>query len=186
MKNKTQISSITQTSTQNLEFALSDASAIANAALEQALNFCAEKMALNGRQAALEHLQASDRMAYSYFNYKLAEQAAEWLGTWDEDIKAVYIFDYDATPEDVCFGEATQPEILHLIVWTRRKTSALSSLLEALNRALAQSCSDLTGKSELMVTLDPHPVDDDDVQNSIDCAAMLSSLHTRPLRIWER
>jgi hypothetical protein len=34
--------------------------------------------------------------------------------------------------------------------------------------------------------LDVQVVDDEEVQNSIGCGALLHSLHTRPIRIWER
>jgi hypothetical protein len=171
---------------QNLEFALADAAALAQAAMEQAVDFCAGKMALDGRAAVQAHLRQGDRVALGYLSYGLAERAAEWLGAWDHDVKAVYLFDCDATPDDVCFGEAKQPEHLHLIVWTMRKTGALSSMLEALDRGLAQAWAGLMGKSGLTTMLDAQVIDDDDVRNSLDCGALLSSLHTRPLRIWER
>lgn len=185
MKDKVQISTRTQTGAQNINFALSDATGVAEAALQQAIDFCAAKMRLDEQPAVVERLRQGDHTAYGYFCYSLAEQAADWLGTWDEDIKAVYLFDCDATPDDVCFGDKTQPSLLHLIVWTRRKTSALGSLVEALDRALVQGCADL-GLRQQKYWLDAHMVDDEEIQNSIGCGAMLSSVHTHPIRVWER
>lgn len=176
----------TQTGVENLEFVLSDASGLVEAAMNRALDLGARKMRLDGRQAVIERLQQGDRAAHSYVYYALAEQAAEWLGTWDEDVKAVYIYDCDATPEDLCFGQATRSLLLNLIVWARRKTGALTSILAALDRALTHSYASLTGQPERAHLLAVSVVDDDDVKHSIGCGALLSSLHTRPIRIWER
>ncbi len=153
--------------------------------MNQAMDYCAQKMALDNRQAVADYLRKNDRTAHGYVYYNLAEQAAEWLGTWDEDVKAVYIYDYDATPEDICFGEPAQ-SLLHLIVWAKRKTGALSSILAALDRALVHTYGELTGKRELAHLLDVSVIDDDEVKNSMGCGALLNSLHTRPVRIWER
>jgi len=171
---------------QNLEFALADAAALAQAAMEQAVDFCAGKMALDGRAAVQARLRQGDRLALGYLNYSLAERAAEWLGAWDHDVKAVYLFDCDATPDDLCFGEARPSDYLHLIVWTTRKTGALNSMLEALDCALAQAWAGLVERAGLTTMLDAQVIDDADVRDSLDCGALLSSLHTRPLRIWER
>lgn len=186
MKNQTKLSTKTQTSTNTLEFVLSDTSVLAETALNRALEFCAEKMTAGDRQAALALLQHNNRSAEGYFHYSLAEQAAEWLGSWDEDIKAAYIYNYEATPEDVCFDESAHPTLLHLILWTRRKTGALQSILEALDRALTRDYREMTGLRDLAHFLDAQIVDDHQVQNSIGVGALLSSLHTRPLKIWER
>ena len=186
MKNQTELATKTQTSVDNLEFVLSDTSGLAETALNRAIEFCAEKMTTGNQPAALELVRNNDRSAEGYFHYSLAEQAAEWLGAWDKDVKAVYIYNYEATPEDVCFDESAHPTLLHLIVWTRRKTGALQSILEALDRALARGRADLIGPRDLAHLLDAQIVDDHQVKNSIGSAALLTSLHTRPLKIWER
>lgn len=185
MKNKNAVSTRTQAGVQTIEFALSDATSVAETALHKALDFCASKMGLANQAEVIECLRQKQNAACGYFSYSLAEQAAEWLGTWDEDIKAVYLFDCDATPEDVCLGDKAQPTPINLIIWSRRKTSALNSLIGALDSALARSYAAL-GISQHKYALAAYLVDDDDVQNSIGCGAMLSSVHTHPLRVWER
>ncbi len=184
MDTRTQTTRKAQTA--DLELVLSDAVSMAEGAMSQALDFCAQKMALDSRQAVISRLQQSDPGAVGYVYYSLANQAAEWLGAWDESIKAVYLYDFDATAEDGCFGEAGRSPLLHLIVWARRKTGALNAVLDILDRALVQAYADLTGKSELKHLLSAEVIDDDGVQNSIGCAALLRSVHTRPLRVWER
>ena len=176
----------TQTVAPDLELVLSDAVGMVEGAMSQALDFCAQKMALDSREAVVSRLQRSDPGALGYVYYSLANQAAEWLGAWDESVKAVYLYDFDATAEDGCFGEADRSPLLHLIVWARRKTGALNAVLGILDRALVQAYADLTGKSELKHLLSAEVIDDDGMQNSIGCAALLRSVHTRPLRVWER
>lgn len=175
----------TQTAAQDLELVLSDAIGMTEGAVNQALDFCAQKMALDSREAVVGCLQRSDPGAVGYVYYSLANQAAEWLGAWDESVKAVYLYDLDAT-EDGCFDEARRSPLLHLIVWAKRKTGALVSVLGILDRTMTQTYADLTGKSELKHLLSAEVIDDDGVQNSIGCAALLRSVHTRPLRVWER
>jgi hypothetical protein len=73
-----------------------------------------------------------------------------------------------------------------LIVWAKRKTSALDSLVEALNRALVQRYAELIGPSQLAHLLDVQVVNDADVDNRVGYGALLSSLRNRPIKVWER
>lgn len=186
MNTRTQTIRKTQTAAQNLDLVLSDAISMAEGAMSKALDSSAQKMALDSREAVVNRLQRNDPAAVGYVYYSLANQAAEWLGAWDESVKAVYLYDADALSEDGCFDEAVRSPLLHLIVWASRKTGALVALLDVLDRALVQAYADLTGKSTLKHILSAEVIDDDSVQNSIGCAALLRSVHTRPLRVWER
>jgi hypothetical protein len=186
-----EVSSMTQTKVVDVEFTapplqLPDAASMAEATLAKALEFCAQKMGFDSHQAVVDHLRQGDSTAYSYYHYSLAKQTAESLGALDENVKAVYVCDYDATPEDLCFGEATQASLVHLIVWAQRKTGALNSLVAALDRALVQSYADLIGMRQLTHLLDVQVIDDADVESRIGYGAMLSSIHHRPIQVWER
>jgi len=154
--------------------------------LVQALDFCAQKMRLGNRQAVANRLQKGDSDACKYYHYSVAKQVAEYLGTLDKEIKEVYVADYDATPDDICFGEGAQTPPIHLIVWVERKTSAFDSLVQGMNRALAQGYADMVGLRQLAHLLDVQVVNDEDVENRVGYGAMLSSLHNRPIQIWER
>jgi len=168
------------------QWRLPDAASTAEIALTQALDFCAHKMGLAGHQAVIDHLQQGDSTACQYCHYSIAKQVARSLGALDENVKAVYVVDYDATPEDICFGEKRQISLVHLVVWAERKTSALDSLVGALDRALVQRYADVIGTHKLAHLLDVQVIDDDDVKNRVGYGAMLFSLHQRPIQVWER
>lgn len=167
-------------------FRPSDVTSLAEAILTQTLEFCAAKLNLDNSETVAERLQQGDRITLSHWHYGLAKKGAECLGEWDKDIKAVYIYDYEATPEDICFAEVTPDIIIHLIVWAQRKTAALNSLIEVLDRALVQIHLELLHMHPLKHLLDVQVIDDRDVENRLGFGALLSSLHHRPLLVWKR
>ena len=155
--------------------------------ISEAIAFCAQKIRVDSLEAVVDLLRQNDKAACGYCLYGIAKRLAASLGTVDEHVKAVYIFDYDATPEDLCFGTLNQGmPLVHLIVWAERKTAALSSLLAALDCALAQAYTDLVGGPEVGSLLDVQVIDDADVENRIGHGALLQSIHHRPIQIWER
>jgi hypothetical protein len=152
----------------------------------QALEFCAQKMALEsteGLTARLEH----DRAARQYCLYGVAKQMAATLGDLVPEIKAIYTLDYDATPHDLCFSPTSADALpIHLIVWAERKTAALDALIASLDSALAQAGSEILGTHELVTLLDTQVIDDDQVDHQVGYGALLSSIHHRPIQVWSR
>jgi hypothetical protein len=181
-KTKTQV----EVSPSVSQLRLPDSESTADIIVAQALGFCARKMGLADHQAVIARLQRGDGNACKYCHYSVAKQVAESLGALDRKIKAIYIADYDATPQDLCFGEETSGLLIHLIIWVERKTKALDSLVDALDQALVQRYADAVGARQLAHLLDIQLVDDHDVENRIGYGAMLSSLYNRPIQIWER
>jgi hypothetical protein len=165
---------------------LPDSESTADIIFNQALEFCARNMGLAHHQAVVERLQRRDGTACKYCHYSVAKQVAESLGALDRKIKAVYVADYDATPQDLCFSERAPESLIHLIIWAERKTKALDSLIGALDRALVQRYADTVGTRQLAHLLDIQVVDDQDVGNRTGYGAMLSSLYNRPVQIWKR
>jgi hypothetical protein len=165
---------------------LPNAASTAEDVLSKALDFCAQKMGFDGPQTAIERLRQGDGSACTYCQYSIAEQVGASLGALDENVKAVYMFEYDATPEDLCFGETGQMPLVHLIVWAQPKTEALNSLVSMLDRALAQSHAQLIGPRQLQHVLDVQVIDDNDVEKRIGYGALLRSIHHQPLKVWER
>jgi hypothetical protein len=162
-----------------------DATSTAEDVLDKAFGFCASKMGLKDPQMAINRLQQKDNRACEYCHYSIAEQVGAALGDLDENVKAVYMFEDEATPQDLCFNETTNVPLLHLLVWVQRKTEALNSLVSMLDRALAQSYARLIGPSELQYLLDVQIVDDAQVERRVGYGALLQSLHYRPLKVWE-
>ena len=167
-------------------FQFPDTHSTAEVVLNEGLAFCARKMRLSDPTEVVKLLQQSDSSACQYCRYGLAKGVAESIGNLDDNIKSVYVLDYDATPHDLCFGQARQRSPIHLIVWAKRKTDALTSLVAALDRALVTRYSELISAPELARLLDVQVVDDQDVEERIGYGALLSSTHNRPIRVWER
>ena len=166
---------------------LPDATRSTKSMLSEAMQFCAQKIGVDSLDAVADLLRQNDRTACEYCLYGMAKGVATSLGTMDEHVKAVYVLDYDATPEDLCFGTLNQgAPLIHLIVWTGRKTAALSSLVAALDRALARAYTDLFGGPQMEALLDVQMIDDADVENRTGHGALLQAIHHRPIQIWER
>lgn len=163
-----------------------DVAGTAQAVLSQAMEYCAQKMRLDSSQAVIDRLKTGNGQACGYCHYSVAKQVAESLGALDDNIKAAYIYDYDATPEDLCFGEAGQALPIHVLVWAERKTAALKMLAETWDRALAQSYAGMIGGHQSAHLLDVQVVDNADVEKRIGLGALLSSLHQRPVQVWSR
>lgn len=165
---------------------LPDADSMVENILDRAMTFCAQKLRLSDPETAIQRMKQGDSAACRYCQYSIAKQVAESLGALDENLKAVYVCDYDATPQDICFREETSALLIHLIAWADRKTEALNSLVNALDSALAHKHADLMGQGQVTHTLDVQIVDDDDVEGRRGYGAMLASIHNRPILIWER
>ena len=162
---------------------LSDAAANA---LAEAMAFCARKLGIEA-DAVVERLRQGDRTACGYCLYGVAVHVAATLGAMDDQVKAVYVLDHDATPEDLCFGTLGEhAPVVHMIVWTARKTAALRSLLAALDRALTETYAGCIAQPGLRSLLDVQTIDDDDVAQRRGHGALLHALHQRPVQVWER
>ena len=163
-----------------------DVATTAGVVLTQAMEYCAQKMRLDNSQAVIDRLREGDGQVAGYCHYSVAKQVAESLGAFDENTKAAYIYHYDATPEDLCFGEVGRALPIHLIVWAERKTAALNAVVETWDRALAQRYAEIIGGHQPAHLLDVQVVDDADVEKRIGHGALLSSLYHPPIQIWRR
>lgn len=122
-----------------------------------------------------------------YCRHGIAHEIAAAIGALDDHVRSVYTLDYDATPEDMCFGEtARTTSLIHLIVWTQRKTAALDALATALDRALVEVYGDVAGASGLATLLDVQVIDDRDVERRSGYGALLASAHHLPMQVWAR
>ncbi|HSR35154.1 MAG TPA: hypothetical protein VLY63_31680 [Anaerolineae bacterium] len=166
--------------------AVKDLSGTAQVVLTRAVEYCAQKMRLDTSQAVIDRLRAGNGRACEYCHYSVAKQVAESMGSLDENVKAAYIYDYDATPEDLCFGMTGRALPIHLLVWAGRKTAALNVLAETWDRALAEEYAEVIGGRKPARVLDLQVVDDADVEERLGHGALLFSLHHRPVQVWRR
>jgi hypothetical protein len=166
---------------------LPDINGIADDIFSDAMAFCARKIGVDRLEAVSDLLRQNDKTACGYCFYGLAKRVAASLGVMDENVRAVYVHDYDATPEDLCFGTLHQgAPLVHLIIWTERKTAALDSLIAALDRALARTYADLLDRPRIKGLLDAQMIDGVDIENRTGHGALLQAVHHRPIQVWER
>jgi hypothetical protein len=169
----------------DVEFVLPHADTMADAALQGGLEFCREKLRLKNTDAAVKFLSRGDRQTYAYFEYGLARRLAEQVGELDNEVRAVYLYDADATAEDIIFSEAA-PTTIHLIVHAQRKTEALISLLKALEQALAASYAERLELPAVTPLVDMLVVDDAELAQGAGYAVLLTSLHLPAMPVWRR
>ena len=165
---------------------LPDATSTVQGALVNALDYCAQKLNLSGPQKSLERARQGDTKALEYCHYQLALHVAEALGALDAHIRSVSLYEFEATPEDRIFGENSESLPIHLLVWVDRKTSALSALVAALDRALVKDYAEMVGPRRLGHVLDVQVIDDNDVESRRGIAALLYSMYNRPIQLWKR
>jgi len=164
---------------------LADIGSTADMILKKAVYFCARKLGTDSPETAMECLHRHDSAAIGYLHYSMVSQLAEYLAALDDDIRAVYVYDFDATPDDVALGQAIFPALVHVIVWTGRRTSALNSLIAAAARALTEQYAAMIGLPELRHLLDVQVIDDTDVHQRRGYGSLLTSAQFRPVKVWE-
>jgi hypothetical protein len=153
--------------------------------LRKAVHFCALKLGTDCPEAAMEALRRREGVALSYLHYSMVSQLAEYLAALDDDIRAVYVYDFDATPEDLAFSSTVFPALVHVLVWSARRTSALDSLIAAAGRALTEQYAAMIGSPGLKHLLDVQVIDDTEVHQRRGYGSLLSSVQFRPVKVWE-
>lgn len=160
-------------------------SAVMTGLLENALDYCAKKVGLADREAALAAMQRGECAICECMRYGLAMAVAEYLGTVDGTVKAIYSYD----PERAAtVDEPITPLGVNLLAWVSRKSAALSSVVGLVGKALAEEHVRLAcpKASALCCALDVQVVDDDQVRSRSGYGALVDSLYVRPQEIWRR
>ena len=160
-------------------------STIVTGLLASALDHCAKKVGLPNRQAAVAAIQRGECATCECVRQGLAMAVAEYLGSVDSSIRAVYVYD----PERAAtVDEPITPLGINLVVWASRKSAALSSMVDVIGKALAEEHRRLACPkgNALCCALDVQLVDDDQVQSHSGYGALIHSLYVRPQEIWRR
>ena len=157
--------------------------------LEDALRAVAAKSRQSPRET-LEGMQGGDCATCDAVRYRLAEAVAEYLAAADPGVKAVYLYEPEyATGADSAVIE--RPSLspgISMIVWSERRSAALSAMVASLNSRLAEEAEHLTcpKANALCWTLDAQIVDDQQVESNSGYGALINSLYVRPVQLWHR
>ncbi len=159
------------------------------AMMTKAVKFCASKTGLSEKRIR-EAVYDGDCSVCEYLRYGLAQAMAEYLGSVDDAIKSIYIYEPEYathTDEPIPDGPGFSPAI-NMIVCANRKTAALSSLLNMLGTAVAAELKRFVcpKSNALCHTIEIHLVDDAEVQRRTGYGALVRSLYVRPIEIWSR
>ena len=91
---KTQVVDVMDVEFSVLPFHLPDATSAAEDALAKARECAAAQTAAPSTAAVLEAVRRGDTTAYQYTTYGLARQLADTLGSMDQNVTAVYLFQF--------------------------------------------------------------------------------------------
>jgi hypothetical protein len=111
---------------------------IVSSMFDEAIEFCAEKSGFNGPAKARQAIGTGDCCVCEYLRYALARQVAEYLGSVDESITAIYTYEpeYATGSDSMEPGHPRTQPAMNLIARVNRKSAALSSAVASLSTAL--------------------------------------------------
>lgn len=158
----------------------------ARKALSFAVHFCAKR--LGGSEDPVALLKTNHSVAHEYLRYGLALRLAEYVADADETVIAVYLHNWGPAAEEVEADAVGMTSPLSLIIWVRRQTAALRSLLADLDGAITREYKALVAPAadRMCSLLDANLVEDREVGTRTGLGALLASTRERPLRVWQR
>jgi hypothetical protein len=163
----------------------SSVSTLLGAAVERG----AAKLGKSGREVA-EALHLGDCSICEAVRYQLAMQLAEYLGSVDSTVKAVYWYepDYATGVEEPIPDRPNLSPGINMIVWANRKSAALTSVVASLNSALSEEVRRFgcPKANALCWALEVQVVDDDQVLQRTGYGALINSIYVRPMEVWRR
>jgi len=158
--------------------------------MDEALEFCAAKAGLQGKEAAREALRAGDCCVCEYLHYGLAQGVAKYLGAVDDTVQAIYTYEpeYATSGDEPIADRSDLAPGLNLIARVTRKNAALSSVVASVSLALAEEHRQLgcPKASALCCELDVKVADDEEVRRRVGYGALVNSLYVRPIEVWHR
>lgn len=158
--------------------------------MTHAVAFCAEKTGLQGWDRVAAARAEADCLACEYLRYGLAKGVADYLGSLDETIRRVYVFEPEAVtqPEGHLPARPRLSPGISMLIWVSRKTAALNSLLASVRQAAQEEFWRLPcpEANALCSDLDTIVVDDQEVTRRIGYGALVESVFVQPTEIWRR
>ena len=158
--------------------------------MQEALEFCAHKAGVKDKEQVRDVLLTGDCCICEYLRYALTLKMAEYLGSVDDTIQAIYTYEPDyATRMDEAIPD--RPSLspgFNLIARVSRKSAALSSVVASMRSALAEEHSRLgcPKANALCSELDVGVADEEEVEKRTGYGALINSLYVRPIEVWRR
>lgn len=158
--------------------------------MEKAIMFCAEKSGLSDGDQVARARARGDCATCEYLRFGLANEVASYLGSIDETIKSVYVYEPE-TATSMNGNIHNKPRLvpgINMIVQVSRKTAALGSLLASVVSTVEEeirrlSCPDANALCNM---IDIIVVDDQELASRMGYGALIGSLYTPPIEIWNR
>ncbi len=124
-----------------------------------------------------------------YLNYYLAHEVARVIASYDQRVQAFYLFEESANP-DAQTEEypAVKDLTIHLLTLVSSASAALEAFVISLDRTLTEVLNELpsepfAGRTSFLNVL---PITEADIEEERGYAVLLSSIHARPIKIWQR
>lgn len=158
--------------------------------MDRALDLSARKMRFFSGQEMREAITGGNCKACDYLRHALAEEMAQYLGSLDGSVKAVYTYE----PEYATAGDGYAPSspstspAINMIAWVDQKSAALSSVVNILGSALKDEFDllDCPKANALCRMVDIKIIDDQEVRHRTGYGALVNSTFVRPLEVWHR
>ena len=164
--------------------------AVVTKMMEEALEFCAAKAGLRDKEQARDVLLRGDCCVCEYLRYGLALKVAEYLGSVDDTIHAIYTYEpeYATSVDGDILAQPNHSSGFNLIARVSRKSAALSSVAASVRSALAEEYRRLgcPKANALCSELDVRVVDEVEVEKRTGYGALINSLYVRPIEVWHR
>lgn len=156
--------------------------------MEKAFIFAAEKAGLTGRDQVVEARARGDCATCEYLRYGLAKEVADYLGSMDKIIKAIYVFEPESSTSADGYISNRHRFVpgINMIIRVSRKTAALESLLVSVVSAVGEEFQRVycPEANALCNMLDIITVDDHEVEKKTGYGALIGSLYSPPTEIW--
>ncbi len=158
---------------------------VAETIRNDALEFARQQV--DGEDAGLMSLL--DRYDFfDSFKYGLTLRIAQVLAATDRNVLGVYTYDVDMNPDAEIGGELPLDATARLLIHVSTPSAALQAFISALDRALLLSLKELPSPlfKERAFILDVNLITNQDIQQRIGFAKLLTSPFAPPLKVWQR
>ncbi|MBN1314641.1 MAG: hypothetical protein JXA42_04215 [Anaerolineales bacterium] len=158
--------------------------------MQESITSCAKKAGLDDKKQVVEALRKGNCCVCEHLRNELAQGMAEYLGSMDDSIKAIYSFDpeYATSMEEPLPGRPNLSPGFSLIARVNRENGSLSDIVDQMKTSLKEEHRLLScpKANALCTELNLNIANDDDVQKRTGYGALINSPYVRPIELWSR